>query len=177
MRGFPVDFRVQCRSCHGDQHVQKQNCTVSTSKVNSMVPLSLMMWIKNSCKLSKPWGQTTNVSSMYRSHMMVSVPTCPVEQKTSPPPSSVMVKGRVQLYLYSSSGSSCPALGWTSHFVYGAWMWIKYQHVSSLKAELNPICHLQSLLGVHHILHVFRIRVKLRLFSKSQKNIMKYNEI
>ena len=42
-------------------------------------------------------------------------------------------------------------------------------------AELNPICHLQGLLGgAHHVLHVFRIRVKLRLFSKSQKNIMKY---
>ena len=43
-----------------------------------------------------------------------------------------------------------------------------------LNAELNPICHLQALLGAHHILHVFRIRVKLSLFSKSQKNIRKY---
>ena len=37
-----------------------------------------------------------------------------------------------------------------------------------LNAELNPICHLQALLGAHHILHVFRIGVKLRFFSKSQ---------
>jgi hypothetical protein len=29
-----------------------------------------------------------------------------------------------------------------------------------LNAELNPICHLLALLGVHHILHVGRIRVK-----------------
>ena len=29
-----------------------------------------------------------------------------------------------------------------------------------LKAELNPICHLLALLGVYHILHVSRIRVK-----------------
>ena len=43
-----------------------------------------------------------------------------------------------------------------------------------LNAELNPICHLQALLGAHIILHVFRIRVKLRLFSKSKKT---YNEI
>ena len=43
-----------------------------------------------------------------------------------------------------------------------------------LNAELNPICNLQALLGSHHILLIFRIRVKLRLFSKSQKNIMKY---
>ena len=43
-----------------------------------------------------------------------------------------------------------------------------------LNDELNPICHLQALLGAHHILHVFRIRVKFRLFSKSQKNIMQY---
>ena len=38
-----------------------------------------------------------------------------------------------------------------------------------LNDELNPICHLQALLGAHHILHVFRIMVKFRLFSKSQK--------
>ena len=36
----------------------------------------------------------------------------------------------------------------------------------------NPVYHLQELLGAHHILHVFRTRVKLRFFSKSQKNIM-----
>jgi len=29
-----------------------------------------------------------------------------------------------------------------------------------LNAELNPLCHLQALLGAHHILHVSRIRVK-----------------
>jgi len=29
-----------------------------------------------------------------------------------------------------------------------------------LNAVLNPICHLLALLGVHHILHVSRIRVK-----------------
>jgi hypothetical protein len=40
-----------------------------------------------------------------------------------------------------------------------------------LNAKLNPVCHLLALLGVHHILNAFRIRVKLRLFSKSQKNI------
>ena len=32
--------------------------------------------------------------------------------------------------------------------------------VNPLKAELNPICHLLALLGVHHFLHVSRIRVK-----------------
>jgi hypothetical protein len=29
-----------------------------------------------------------------------------------------------------------------------------------LNAELNPICHLLTLLGAHHILHISRIRVK-----------------
>jgi hypothetical protein len=29
-----------------------------------------------------------------------------------------------------------------------------------LNAELNPIYHLLSLLGAHHILHVSRVRVK-----------------
>ena len=30
-----------------------------------------------------------------------------------------------------------------------------------LNAELNPICHLLALLGVHHFLHVSRVRVKI----------------
>ena len=37
--------------------------------------------------------------------------------------------------------------------------WSTYGIVNHLNAELNPICHLLSLL-VHHILHVSRIRVK-----------------
>ena len=48
------------------------------------------------------------------------------------------------------------------------------EEIKHLNAELNPICHLLALLRAHHILHVFRIRVKLRLFTKSQNNIMKY---
>ena len=48
---------------------------------------------------------------------------------------------------------------------------LKWQKLSALPldAELNPTCHLLALLGGYHILHVFRIRVKLRLFRKSQK--------
>jgi len=33
--------------------------------------------------------------------------------------------------------------------------------INPLNAELNPICHLLALLGVHHFLHVSRIRVKI----------------
>jgi len=33
-------------------------------------------------------------------------------------------------------------------------------YVNPLYAELNPICHLLTLLGAHHIYHVSRIRVK-----------------
>ena len=33
-------------------------------------------------------------------------------------------------------------------------------HINPLNAELKPICHLLALLGVHHILHVSRKRVK-----------------
>jgi hypothetical protein len=29
-----------------------------------------------------------------------------------------------------------------------------------LNAKLNPICHLLTLLGAHHIFHISRIRVK-----------------
>ena len=32
--------------------------------------------------------------------------------------------------------------------------------INPLNAELNPICHLLGLLGVHHFLHISRIRVK-----------------
>jgi hypothetical protein len=32
--------------------------------------------------------------------------------------------------------------------------------INPLNAELNPICHLLALLGVHHFLHASRIRVK-----------------
>jgi hypothetical protein len=36
-------------------------------------------------------------------------------------------------------------------------------YINPLNAELNPICHLLALLGAHHILHVSRIRVSLRV--------------
>ena len=32
--------------------------------------------------------------------------------------------------------------------------------INPLNAELNPICHFVALLGIHHFLHVSRIRVK-----------------
>jgi len=38
-------------------------------------------------------------------------------------------------------------------------------YVNSLNAELNPICHLLALLGVHNFLNVSRIRVKDKVFS------------
>ena len=34
--------------------------------------------------------------------------------------------------------------------------------INTLNPELNPICHLLALLGAHHILHVSRIRAKIR---------------
>jgi len=35
-------------------------------------------------------------------------------------------------------------------------------YVNPLKAELNPVCHLLTLLGAHHILHISRIRFKVK---------------
>jgi len=32
--------------------------------------------------------------------------------------------------------------------------------INTLNVQLNSICHLLSLLGVHHIIHVSRLRVK-----------------
>jgi hypothetical protein len=37
---------------------------------------------------------------------------------------------------------------------------VKHGMINPLNAELNFICHLLALLGVHHFLHVSRIRVK-----------------
>jgi len=39
-----------------------------------------------------------------------------------------------------------------------------------LNAELNPISHLLLLLGDRNILHVSRIRVKIKVLLKSEKN-------
>jgi hypothetical protein len=45
----------------------------------------------------------------------------------------------------------------------GLWKGNISQHL--LNAQLNPICHLQALLGAHHILHISRIRVNDIWFS------------
>jgi len=37
--------------------------------------------------------------------------------------------------------------------------------LNPLNAELNSICHLLTLLGSHHILHVSRVRVKMTLLG------------
>ena len=39
-----------------------------------------------------------------------------------------------------------------------------HRTVNPLNAELNPICHLLALLGVHHFLHVSKIRVNACVF-------------
>ena len=41
-----------------------------------------------------------------------------------------------------------------------------------LNAELNPICHLLALLGVHHFLHVSRIRVKIHYLPTAFRSSM-----
>jgi len=42
--------------------------------------------------------------------------------------------------------------------------WCTQVCINPLKPELNPICYLLALLGIHHFLHVSRIRVKLLTF-------------
>jgi hypothetical protein len=39
---------------------------------------------------------------------------------------------------------------------------VKSKDVNPSNTELNPICHLLALLGAHHILHISRIRVKVK---------------
>jgi hypothetical protein len=44
---------------------------------------------------------------------------------------------------------------------------VEHRQINPLNAELNPICHLLSLLEAHHILHVSRIKVnRARCFVK-----------
>jgi hypothetical protein len=40
---------------------------------------------------------------------------------------------------------------------------LKKPFINHLNEELNPICHLLVLLGAHHILHVSRIRVNVKV--------------
>jgi hypothetical protein len=35
----------------------------------------------------------------------------------------------------------------------------KLRHFNTFNAKLNPICHLITLFGAHHIFHVSRVRV------------------
>jgi hypothetical protein len=51
----------------------------------------------------------------------------------------------------------------------------KQDNFNTLKAELNPICHLLALLGAHLILHVSRIRVK-KIWTYFQWEIKQYGE-
>jgi len=76
----------------------------------------------------------------------------------------------------SRTSDGLPAIG---HVIISAWNYTKLTILSAynqkyylshfmqlqnpvnpLNAELNPICHLLALLGVHHFLHISRIRVK-----------------
>ena len=40
-------------------------------------------------------------------------------------------------------------------------------HINPLNVELNPICHLLTLLGAYHILHIRRIKVNVMLVLQS----------
>ena len=49
-------------------------------------------------------------------------------------------------------------------------MFLNLQQQIVVNAELNPICHLLTLLGAHHILHVSRIRVNVWARSLHQRH-------
>ena len=48
--------------------------------------------------------------------------------------------------------------------------------VNPLNAELNPFCHLLTLLGAHHILHVSRIRVNDVALGSTQHSTQMSNK-
>jgi len=63
-----------------------------------------------------PWGSGSLLYKLYR----VSLPGVkrPGRGVDHTPPSRVEDKERVELYLYSNSGHSCPVIGWTLHFTF-----------------------------------------------------------
>jgi hypothetical protein len=82
---------------------------------------------------------------------------------------------QIQLELLMISGmplETCWAFNerWNNKFNYkvaSCWLFLlshttmnRSMNINPLNAELNPICHLLALLGVHHFLHASRIRVK-----------------
>ena len=46
---------------------------------------------------------------------------------------------------------------------------LRKTYFNPLNAELNPICDFLALLGAHHILHVFKIRVKVEVSGNSTR--------
>ena len=76
-------------------------------------------------------------------------------------------KGLMLSYSYSSlsydSSENCSKSS-SSHSAIQSFlllMRVSSPFLNPLNAKLNPICHLLALLGVHHFLHVSRIRVKV----------------
>jgi hypothetical protein len=66
--GFPVDFGGQGRLFPDNQNIKKGDRTVYVAVVKWMDSIKLLLWLRKSCNRSGPSGQTTNVSSTYRSH-------------------------------------------------------------------------------------------------------------
>jgi len=83
---------------------------------------------------------------------------------------------------HSTSSGTVPGLyrqGWSGKddrlhslqpYLYSPHVFKPRNSINPLNAELNPICHLLALLGVHHFLHVSRIRVK----SLTRRQLMSY---
>jgi len=62
--------------------------------------------------------------------------------------------------LFAVSRHLCFNISLLSVFIHS----LNTKYINPLNPELNPICYFLALLGVHHFLHVSRIRVKLLTF-------------
>jgi len=97
----------------------------------------------------RPWGPNSLLYNGYR------VPFAGVEPPgrgvDHPPPSSAEAKERVELYLYSPSGPSCPVLGWSlplhtwpsgvhAPLAHSYWNWAKvFKMLTSSKNTKFPL--------------------------------------
>jgi len=90
-----------------------------------------------------------NIPLLFLSSLGPGAPQSPSWHEVRPPTGVTFLRNLVQISQLEGYKSGVGSLSQATH----------RQPMNPLNAKLNPICHLLSLLGAHHILHVSRIRI------------------